>query len=76
MRDRIIQNPQDALEFLAEEIDRVVTHTLKHSWDNADTRNRGARRATATVFRKFGLKPVGESYDSAVAYIDAHYLVD
>ncbi|MGW0022263.1 type I restriction endonuclease subunit R [Rhodococcus sp. NPDC003382] len=127
LRDRIIQNSQDALEFLAEalriartivnaekhpdetvvvvdddhvgvlsriiedhappgvtvternlaeEIDRVVTHTLKQSWDNADARNRGARRATATVFRKFGLKPVGEPYDSTVAYIEAHYLVD
>ncbi|MFD6677630.1 type I restriction endonuclease subunit R [Rhodococcus zopfii] len=127
LRDRIIQNSQDALEFLAEalriartivnaekhpdetvvvvdddhvgvlsriiedhappgvtvternlaeEIDRVVTHTLKQSWDNADARNRGARRATATVFRKFGLKPVGEPYDSTVSYIEAHYLVD
>lgn len=127
LRDRIIQNSQDALEFLAEalriartivnaekhpdetvvvvdddhvgvlsriiedhappgvtvternlaeEIDRVVTHTLKQSWDNADARNRGSRRATATVFRKFGLKPVGEPYDSTVAYIEAHYLVD
>ena len=127
LRDRIIQNSQDALEFLAEalriartivnaekhpdetvvvvdddhvgvlsriiedhappgvtvternlaeEIDKVVTHTLKQSWDNADARNRGARRATATVFRKFGLKPVGEPYDSTVSYIEAHYLVD
>ncbi|MCT7293879.1 HsdR family type I site-specific deoxyribonuclease [Rhodococcus sp. PAE-6] len=61
---------------LAEEIDKVVTHTLKQSWDNADARNRGARRATASVFRKYGLKPVGEPYDSTVAYIEAHYLVD
>lgn len=127
LRDRIIQNSQDALEFLAEalriartivhaekhpddtvvvvdddhvgvlsriiedhapdgitvternlaeEIDKVVTHTLKQSWDNADARNRGARRATASVFRDFGLKPVGEPYDSTVAYIEAHYLVD
>ncbi|MEV6071027.1 HsdR family type I site-specific deoxyribonuclease [Nocardia sp. NPDC052001] len=126
LRDRIIQNSQDALEFLsealriaraivnaqkhpdeaivldddrvgiltriihehapagltvternlAEEIDRVVTTTLARSWDNADARNRGARRATAAVFRRYLLKPVGEPYDSTVAYIEAHYLVD
>ena len=61
---------------LAEEIDLVVTRTLARSWDNADARNRGARRATAAVFRKYTLKPVGEPYDSTVAYIEAHYLVD
>lgn len=61
---------------LAEEIDQVVTHTLAQSWDNADARNRGARRATAAVFRRYMLKPVGEPYDSTVAYIEAHYLVD
>jgi type I restriction enzyme R subunit len=61
---------------LAEEIDRVVTNTLARSWDNADARNRGARRATAAVFRRYMLKPVGEPYDSTVAYIEAHYLVD
>lgn len=127
LRDRIIQNAQDALEFLsealrvaraivdaekhpaeavvvldddhvgvlsriihdhapsgltvternlAEEIDQVVTRTLSRSWDNADARNRGARRATAAVFRRYMLKPVGEPYDSTVAYIEAHYLVD
>lgn len=126
LRDRIIQNSQDALEFLsealriaraivnagkhpdeavvldddhvgvlsriihdhappgltiternlAEEIDQVVTRTLALSWDNADARNRGVRRATAAVFRKYMLKPVGEPYDSTVAYIEAHYLVD
>ncbi|MFF5291916.1 type I restriction endonuclease subunit R [Paractinoplanes globisporus] len=127
LRDRIIQNAQDALEFLAEalriaraivnagkntneavvvldddhvgvlsriihdhappgltiternlaeEIDQVVTRTLAQSWDNADARNRGVRRATAAVFRKYLLKPVGEPYDSTVAYIEAHYLVD
>ncbi|MFE1229841.1 type I restriction endonuclease subunit R [Streptomyces sp. NPDC058745] len=127
LRDRIIQNAQDALEFLsealriaraivnaekhpadavivldddhvgvlsriildhspsgltvternlAEEIDQVVTQTLARSWDNADARNRGARRATAAVFRRYMLKPVGEPYDSTVAYIEAHYLVD
>ncbi|MER7805843.1 HsdR family type I site-specific deoxyribonuclease [Streptomyces sp900116325] len=127
LRDRIIQNAQDALEFLsealrvaraivdaekhpdeavvvldddhvgvlsriihdhapsgltvternlAEEIDQVVTRTLTRSWDNADARNRGARRATAAVFRRYALKPVGEPYDSTVAYIEAHYLVD
>lgn len=127
LRDRIIQNAQDALEFLsealrvaraivdaekhpaeavvvldddhvgvlsriihdhapsgltvternlAEEIDQVVTRTLGRSWDNADARNRGARRATAAVFRRYMLKPVGEPYDSTVAYIEAHYLVD
>lgn len=127
LRDRIIQNSQDALEFLsealriaraivnaekhpdeavvvldddhvgvlsriihdhapsgltiternlAEEIDQVVTRTLARSWDNADARNRGVRRATAAVFRRYKLKPVGEPYDSTVAYIEAHYLVD
>ncbi|NRQ37991.1 type I restriction endonuclease subunit R [Nonomuraea sp. NN258] len=126
LRDRIIQNSQDALEFLsealriaraivnagkhpdeavvldddhvgvlsriihdhappgltiternlAEEIDQVVTGTLAQSWDNADARNRGVRRATAAVFRRYMLKPVGEPYDSTVAYVEAHYLVD
>ncbi|MFJ3248489.1 type I restriction endonuclease subunit R [Streptomyces sp. NPDC086782] len=127
LRDRLIQNAQDALEFLsealriaraivdaekhpneavvvldddhvgvlsriihdhapsgltvternlAEEIDQVVTRTLARSWDNADARNRGVRRATAAVFRRYMLKPVGEPYDSTVAYIEAHYLVD
>lgn len=126
LRDRIIQNAQDALDFLsealrvaraivdaqkhphvavvldddhvgvlsriihdhsppgltiteknlAEEIDQVVTRTLAQSWDNADARNRGVRRATAAVFRRYTLKPVGEPYDSTVAYIEAHYLVD
>lgn len=127
LRDRIIQNAQDALEFLseafkiarvivnaekhldeavvvlddnhvgvlsriihdhtppgltvternlAEEIDQVVTRTLAQSWDNADARNRGVRRATAAVFRRYMLKPVGEPYDSTVAYIEVHYLVD
>jgi len=61
---------------LAEEIDHVVTQTLARSWDNADARNRGVRRATAAVFRRYLLKPVGEPYDSTVAYIEAHYLVD
>ncbi|CAL9618804.1 hypothetical protein SUDANB58_05785 (plasmid) [Streptomyces sp. enrichment culture] len=61
---------------LAEEIDQVVTRTLAGSWDNADARNRGVRRATAEVFRRYTLKPVGEPYDSTVAYIEAHYLVD
>lgn len=126
LRDRIVQNAQDALEFLsealrvaraivnaekhpdvavvvldddhvgvlsriirdhappgftvternlAEEIDQVVTRTLARSWDNADARNRGVRRATAAVFRRYMLKPVGEPYDSTVAYIEAHYLV-
>jgi type I restriction enzyme, R subunit len=127
LRDRIIQNAQDALEFLsealrvaravvdagkhpdeavvvldedhvgvlsriihdhapsgltvternlAEEIDQVVTRILTRAWDNADARNRGVRRATAAVFRRYMLKPVGEPYDSTVAYIEAHYLVD
>jgi type I restriction enzyme R subunit len=61
---------------LAEEIDQVVARTLARSWDNADARNRGVRRATADVFRRYSLKPVGEPYDSTVAYIEAHYLVD
>jgi type I restriction enzyme R subunit len=127
LRDRIIQNAQDALEFLSEalrvasavvdaakhpdeavivldddhvgvlsriihdhapagltiternlarEIDQVVTRTLARLWDNADARNRGVRRATAAVFRRYRLKPLGEPYDSTVAYIEAHYLVD
>jgi len=61
---------------LAEEIDQVVTRTLARPWDNADARSRGVRRATAAVFRRYMLKPVGEPYDSTVAYIEAHYLVD
>jgi type I restriction enzyme, R subunit len=61
---------------LAEEIDQVVTGTLARSWDNADARSRGVRRATAAVFRRYTLKSVGEPYDSTVAYIEAHYLVD
>jgi type I restriction enzyme R subunit len=61
---------------LAEEIDQVVTRTLARSWDNAEARNRGVRRATAAVFRRYMLKPVGEPYGSTVAYIEAHYLVD
>ncbi|MFI2511262.1 hypothetical protein [Streptomyces sp. NPDC018972] len=61
---------------LAEEIDQVVTRTLAGTWDNADARNRGVRRATAAVFRRYTLKPVGEPYDSTVACIEAHYLVD
>ena len=28
-------------------VDQVVTRTLTRSWDNADARNRGVRRATA-----------------------------
>ncbi|ASO18631.1 type I site-specific restriction-modification system R (restriction) subunit [Actinoalloteichus hoggarensis] len=127
LRDRIIQNAQDALEFLsealrvaraivdaekhpdeavivldddhvgvlsriihdhapsgltvternlAEEIDQMVTDTLAWSWDNADARSRGVRRATAQVFKKYQLKPVGEPYNSTVAYIEAHYLVN
>ena len=61
---------------LAEEIDQVVKQTLARPWDNADARSRGVRRATAAVFRRYALKPVGEPYDSTVAYIEAHYLVD
>jgi len=61
---------------LAEEIDQVVTRTLARPWDNADARSRGVRRATAAVFRRYMLKPVRELYDSTVAYIEAHYLVD
>jgi hypothetical protein len=61
---------------LAEEIDQVVTRTLAQSWDNADARNRGVRRATAAIFRRYALKPVGEPYDSTIAYIEAHYLVE
>jgi len=37
---------------LAEQIDQVVIRTLARSWDNADARNRGVRRATAAVFRR------------------------
>jgi type I restriction enzyme R subunit len=61
---------------LAEEIDQVVTRTLTQAWDNAEARSRGVRRATAAVFRRYMVKPVGEPYDSTVEYIEAHYLVD
>jgi type I restriction enzyme R subunit len=61
---------------LAEEIDQVVTRTLTGSWDNADARGRAVRRSAAAVFRRYQLKPVGEPYDSTVAYVEAHYLVD
>ncbi|WKX13962.1 hypothetical protein [Streptomyces sp. NL15-2K] len=61
---------------LAEEIDQVVKRTLAQSWDNAEARNRGVRCATAAVFRRYMLKPVGEPYGSTVAYVEAHYLVD
>ncbi|MGW2472437.1 type I restriction endonuclease subunit R [Streptomyces sp. NPDC001665] len=61
---------------LAEEIDQVVKRTLARSWDNAEARNRGVRRAAAAVFRRYMLKPVGEPYSSTVAYIEAHYLID
>ncbi|MEV8125367.1 hypothetical protein AB0P07_14895 [Streptomyces sp. NPDC085944] len=61
---------------LAEEIDQVVKRTLAQSWDNAEALNRGVRRATAAVFRRYMLKPVGEPYGSTVAYVEAHYLVD
>jgi type I restriction enzyme R subunit len=54
----------------------VVKRTLAQSWDNAEARNRGVRRATAAVFRRYTLKPVGEPYGSTIAYIEAHYLVD
>ncbi|WP_226949918.1 hypothetical protein [Rhodococcus rhodochrous] len=60
---------------LAEEIDRVVTHTLTDPGTTPTPATEG-RRATATVFRKLGLKPVGEPYDPTVTYIEAHYLVD
>ncbi|GGY08611.1 hypothetical protein [Streptomyces hiroshimensis] len=53
-----------------------MTRTLARAWDNADARNRGARRVTAEVFRRYMLKPVGQPYDSTVVYIEAHYLVD
>lgn len=61
---------------LAEEIDQVVTRTLAGAWDNADARSRGVRRATAAVYRRYQIKPVGEPYDATVQYIEAHYLVD
>lgn len=54
----------------------MVTHTLARAWDKADARNRGVRRATAAVFRRYMLKLVGEPYDSTVTYLEAHYLVD
>jgi type I restriction enzyme R subunit len=53
----------------------VVKRTLGREWDNADARNRGVRRATAAVCRRYALKPVGKAY-ATVAYIEAHYLVD
>lgn len=61
---------------LAEEIDKVVRHTLAAQYDNAEARGRALRRAAAAVFRRYKLKPVGEPYDSTVAYAEAHYLVD
>lgn len=61
---------------LAEEIDKVVRHTLVAQYDNAEARGRALRRAAAAVFRRYKLKPVGEPYDSTVAYAEAHYLVD
>ena len=61
---------------IAEKVDEVVRRTMTMQWDNADARNRGVRRAAAAVFREASLKPVGEPYDSTVAYIEAHYLVD
>lgn len=61
---------------LAEEIDKVVTKVLGGVWDNVDARNRAVRRSAAAVFRRYQLKPVGEPYDSTVAYVEAHYLVD
>ncbi|BDO43150.1 HsdR family type I site-specific deoxyribonuclease [Cellulomonas sp. NTE-D12] len=61
---------------LAEEIDQVVKRTLARSWDNTEDRGRGVRRAAAAVFRKYLLRPVGEPFDSTVAYIEAHYLLD
>ncbi|MZG04209.1 HsdR family type I site-specific deoxyribonuclease [Streptomyces sp. SID5614] len=61
---------------LAEEIDQVVTSTLANPWDNADARSRGVRRATAAVYRRFSLKPVGDPYDATIEYVEAHYLVD
>ena len=126
LRDRIIQNAQDALDFLSEalrvaravvdaekhpdqavvldddhvgvlsriihdhapegltiternlaaEIDTVVKQTLSRSWDNGEARNRGVRRATAAVYRRYMIKPLGEPYDSTVACNEAHYLVD
>ncbi len=51
---------------LVEEIDQVVTQTLVRSRNNADDRKRGVRRAIAAVFRRYVLKPVGETYDSTV----------
>jgi type I restriction enzyme R subunit len=52
---------------LAEEIDQVVTRTLAQSWDNAGARDRGVRRATAAVFRKYTLKQVhGEAGGGAL----------
>ncbi|GAB2677525.1 HsdR family type I site-specific deoxyribonuclease [Saccharopolyspora gloriosae] len=61
---------------LAEEIDQVVTRTLTRTYDNAEARSRAVRRSAAAVFRRYQIKPVGEPYDSTVAYIEAHYLVD
>jgi hypothetical protein len=53
-------------------LDRIdaATETVKRLTTEID------RRATAAVFRWYMLKPVGEPYDSTVAYIEAHYLVD
>jgi type I restriction enzyme R subunit len=54
----------------------VVTRTLTQSWGNAEARSRGVRRATAAVFHRYMVKPVGEPYDFTVEYTEAHYLVD
>lgn len=61
---------------LAAEIDQVVRQTLARQYDNADIRSRTVRREVNRVFRRFAIKPVGEPYDSAVAYVEKHYLVD
>lgn len=60
----------------AEEIDKVALETLRKTYDNAEARDQAVGRRANVVFTKYGLKPYGEPYDSALAYIRSHYLVD
>jgi len=61
----------------AEEIGQVVTRPLARPWVTTDARSRSASTETpAAVFRRYVLRPVGETYDLTVAYIEAHCLVD
>ena len=54
----------------------MVRRTQARQCDNADVRSRAVRREVNRVFQRFAIKPVGERYDSAVAYVEKHYPVD